>query len=351
MNGESPVSEYELDIKLRKRARLREIKTNIVLAIMLLFVSYLASYAVMLLCSSLLAMIPLDAASAVYGVLDALIYTAQLAVPIILYLVFTSQSPAKLFFLRNNDKMPGEYEKISFCSVLAYFVIAFSMSQIMAVISTLFSDFVSYLAAFASENLILNPEAFSEPVPMSVSEFIVSVFSVAVLPALLEELLFRGVFLGMFLKYGKTFAIVISSVFFASAHGSIDQMMYSLVYGLIFGYIAVKTGSLTAGIVIHFMNNLYSCVVDYFGYLYDIELFWNIVTAINISLIAAGIIVVIYKIAKDKIGYFEKHDSEKPPFELTSSETFGVLICPVMLLYYLFIIFETLYTYISYNLN
>ncbi len=351
MNGTSPVSEYELQVRLYKRASLRRIKTDIVFAIMLLFVSYLASYAVMFLCTLLIMSVPIGDTSVVYSILDALIYTAQLTIPIVLYLIFTSKSPAKLFSIRNEEDIADKPDKTTFKGILAYFAIAFSMSQIMASISTVFSDLVSYFASFISENLILDPAAFSDPVPMSVGEFTVSVISVAVLPALLEELLFRGVFLGMFLRYGKTFAIVMSSVLFASAHGSIDQMMYSFVYGIIFGYIAVKTESLTAGIIIHFMNNFYSCVADYFGYLYDTNLFRCIIIGINIFLIAAGITVVIYKTAKNRIGYREKKDFEKEPHELTNAETFSVFTSPVMLFYYAFVIFETLYTYISYNLT
>ena len=351
MDNGSPISEYELQVKLYKRAKMREIKTNIVFAIGLLFGSYIAAYTVLFLSTMLIGIIPVDHIPIVYSIIDALIYFAQMAVPIILYLILASKNPLSLFKIRGSDDDPNGYSRITFGGTLAYFVIAFSLSQIMATVSMFFSEFISYIGLFFSENLILDPAAFAEPVPMSIPEFMVSIISVAVLPAILEELLFRGAFLNMFLHYGKTFAIVMSAFLFASAHGSIDQMMYSFVYGIIFGYIAVKTGSLTTGIIIHFINNLYSCTADYLGYILDAELFETVIMTVNIILVAAGLAVVIYKTVKNKIGYSEKHDREKAPYELTNAETFRVFTCPVMLFYYAFIIFETLYIYISYNMK
>ena len=79
---------------------------------------------------------------------------------------------------------------------------------------------------------------------------------IAVLPAVFEELTFRGVILSGFRHTGRKWrAIVLSSLFFALAHGLLQQEVNAFVLGLVLGYIAVQTGSIWPCIVFHFVSN------------------------------------------------------------------------------------------------
>ena len=68
----------------------------------------------------------------------------------------------------------------------------------------------------------------------------------AVLPAVCEELAFRGFILSGFRHLGhKWRAIVYSALFFGLTHSVLQQSMVACVLGLVLGYLAVQSGSLT----------------------------------------------------------------------------------------------------------
>lgn len=78
----------------------------------------------------------------------------------------------------------------------------------------------------------------------------------AVMPAICEELAFRGFILSGLNSKGKTGrAIVISSLFFGIAHGVIQQSLIATAFGTILAYIAIQTGSLLPCIAFHATHN------------------------------------------------------------------------------------------------
>jgi sodium transport system permease protein len=78
----------------------------------------------------------------------------------------------------------------------------------------------------------------------------------AVLPAICEELAFRGFILsGMRHLGSKWWAIGITAVFFGLVHGFIQQSMSAAALGLVLGYIAVQTGNLIPCILFHATYN------------------------------------------------------------------------------------------------
>lgn len=101
----------------------------------------------------------------------------------------------------------------------------------------------------------LNVKAPSDFVLNSVWEYIGALFIVALLPAVMEELLFRGVILNSLRKLGKWSAILISATAFALMHGNLFQLPYTFGFGILLGYIAFETGSLLPTMLIHFISN------------------------------------------------------------------------------------------------
>lgn len=86
------------------------------------------------------------------------------------------------------------------------------------------------------------------------------VFSACVIPAIFEELVFRGIIMRGLLEYGKIPAVIISSMMFSFAHGSFEQMIFQFIGGLTMGFVVLETRSLVAGMVMHFANNAFSTV-------------------------------------------------------------------------------------------
>jgi sodium transport system permease protein len=79
---------------------------------------------------------------------------------------------------------------------------------------------------------------------------------IALVPAVCEELAFRGFILSGLRRSGhKWGAIVVSSIFFGVAHGMLQQSLGAVAVGIVIGFIAVQSGSLLPGILFHLTYN------------------------------------------------------------------------------------------------
>ena len=78
----------------------------------------------------------------------------------------------------------------------------------------------------------------------------------AVLPAICEELVFRGFMLSGLRHMGhKWIAIIVTSAFFGVLHGVLQQSINACIVGVLIGYIAVQTGSVIPCIFFHLTHN------------------------------------------------------------------------------------------------
>lgn len=79
----------------------------------------------------------------------------------------------------------------------------------------------------------------------------------ACLPAICEELAFRGYILSGLRKLGHPMrAILLSSLFFGMSHGlAVQQAISAAILGCVIGYIAVQTGSIFPGMAFHVAHN------------------------------------------------------------------------------------------------
>ena len=97
----------------------------------------------------------------------------------------------------------------------------------------------------------------------SIANFFLQLFLVAVLPAICEEFIHRGVLLQGIKHIGFKKAIVISSLCFALLHFNIQQVSYAFVIGLILGFVSVVAKNIWPAIIIHFVNNAISVYLDF----------------------------------------------------------------------------------------
>ena len=79
---------------------------------------------------------------------------------------------------------------------------------------------------------------------------------IAIVPAICEELAFRGFILSGLRHMGhKWRAIVVSSIFFGVTHGVFQQSLIACLIGTVIAFIAVQTGSIFPGMVFHVVHN------------------------------------------------------------------------------------------------
>ncbi len=88
---------------------------------------------------------------------------------------------------------------------------------------------------------------------------------VAVVPAIGEEILFRGVVLKLFKEITKNIhlAVFISAVLFSALHLQFYGFLPRLLLGMLLGYLFVYTRNMWVPILVHFVNNASSVIIFY----------------------------------------------------------------------------------------
>ena len=88
-------------------------------------------------------------------------------------------------------------------------------------------------------------------------------FVLALIPAVVEELFFRGVVQNLFKDLCKNtlFAIILTSVFFSLMHFEIFSFLPRFVLSCFLGYLFVATKNLLIPIICHFINNFGVCLL------------------------------------------------------------------------------------------
>ena len=82
---------------------------------------------------------------------------------------------------------------------------------------------------------------------------------IAVMPALGEELFFRGLLFCSWKKHlGPVWGILLSSLIFGAFHLSLVKLIPTALLGACFAYITYRSGSILIGMLLHFINNLLS---------------------------------------------------------------------------------------------
>ena len=85
----------------------------------------------------------------------------------------------------------------------------------------------------------------------------------AIVPAVVEEYVFRGVVLGEYLKIETGAAVLISSIFFALLHFSLGSVLYGFFFGCIFALVRIATGNLIYTVVMHLIFNSVNVLLSY----------------------------------------------------------------------------------------
>jgi membrane protease YdiL (CAAX protease family) len=152
--------------------------------------------------------------------------------PIIFYFLYTKKDVRKT--LRLNP--------LGWKNVLLIISFGVSIQPVMSLLSYVMSLF------------------FPNPVEQSVtgiqtSGLVLSMISVAVIPALLEEVFSRGILLSGYRFLGKWKAAFFSALLFGLLHMNPQQLPYAFVVGFLFCFLVERTDSLYASILPHMVIN------------------------------------------------------------------------------------------------
>ena len=120
----------------------------------------------------------------------------------------------------------------------------------------------------------------------SIGDFLINLFLIALIPAIGEELLFRGVLQQLFAKWTGNIhlAIFISAFLFSAIHLQFFGFFPRFVLGIVLGYMFYWSKNLWLPILAHFTNNALAIIFTYQFVADKIQIdFLNEETLVNIS--------------------------------------------------------------------
>ncbi len=82
--------------------------------------------------------------------------------------------------------------------------------------------------------------------------------SLVIIPAVCEELFFRGIIFSEYRRFGTANAVIISAVCFAMLHFSLTNFFVYLFTGLVFGFVTAMTRSILPSVALHLLSNYLS---------------------------------------------------------------------------------------------
>ncbi len=100
----------------------------------------------------------------------------------------------------------------------------------------------------------------------NLSDFIINITIIALLPALGEELLFRGILQNIFIKWTKNihWGIIITAILFSAFHLQFYGFIPRMLIGIYLGYLFVWTKNIWYPVLAHFVNNVSIVIYVYF---------------------------------------------------------------------------------------
>ncbi|MFA9376721.1 MAG: lysostaphin resistance A-like protein [Lachnotalea sp.] len=158
--------------------------------------------------------------------------------PVAIYLIITKTNPIKLI----------RFKRIDFATILMVILLTILIMPLIT--------FVNALSMLYSENIVTNLSS-----EMTGNPFLVNLILMAVIPAISEEFVFRGVLFHTYRKSSVLYGAIISGIVFGLMHMNFNQFSYAFVLGIIFALILEATGSIFATMLAHFIINGNSVVL------------------------------------------------------------------------------------------
>jgi len=162
-------------------------------------------------------------------------------------------------------------KNISLASVLLVLVLSFAASPFINFIGELNANMQLPEWLSGVENWMRDTEEKAAELTEAflkvetIGGLIFNIFMIAFLPAIGEELLFRGVIQRIFTNWSRNqhWGIWISAILFSALHMQFYGFIPRVFLGVLFGYLLVWSGSIWLPIIAHFINNAVAVVAMY----------------------------------------------------------------------------------------
>lgn len=115
-------------------------------------------------------------------------------------------------------------------------------------------------------NRLTGSPATSEMLPSGGPELLMQFLALCAMPAIAEELLFRGAFQGLMRPCGSAAAIFAPALLFGVLHLDLAQGLTAFACGVFLGWLAERSGSILPGMLLHLVNNALAFLTIYLRY-------------------------------------------------------------------------------------
>lgn len=173
--------------------------------------------------------------TAISGLISSAIYMAPFIVGGAMFYVFNRKTPTMP--IRYGLKLPATTPLLILAGLAMITAAAYVNSWLCALIG------------YEIPPEMMAPQGYDDPAT------VIMYMTTALAPAFAEEFLFRGVIYGNLRPFGKTQAILISSILFALMHQNVGQFFYTFVGGIAMALMYELTGTLWCSILFHLFNN------------------------------------------------------------------------------------------------
>lgn len=225
------------------------------------------------------------------------------AVAVVLFFCFTQAEPKETY--------KGTHWKYYILAIVLQFGL-FSLSWLNNWFLQFLHESIGYTV---SETQIPSTEGWN---------LLLVIIVIAVLPAIFEESVFRGLMLGPMKRFSTISAVLLSGFLFALYHQNPAQTLYQFCCGCAFALVAVRANSVLPTVLSHFLNNAFIIILSAFK-MNDFSGMGG--TIFYICAAVALVAVLVYLIFFDTKSNTKKTESVKPFF---LSSAVGIAVCGVM---------------------
>ncbi|MDR0987048.1 MAG: CPBP family intramembrane metalloprotease [Ruminococcus sp.] len=251
----------------------------------------------------------------------------QIVYNIIKYVIFL---PSLILIARKSGQGIGNSLKMSFCKpqvktgkIVKWIFIGIFITYFTSGMGALLISAIQKAAGvtFTESNSNTDGSAFG-----GIAIAIMLIF----MAPILEEVIFRGVFLRNLEKYGSFLAVIYSAVMFALWHTNYAQIPLTLGAGICFSFLMAKTRSIFPSIILHMCINFFATFRSLFPY-DPVNGFGSgfnpsAIYLILFGMIVTGLILLIITLIKSRDDFKLENNCK----ELTASRKFiGLWLAPL----------------------
>ena len=196
----------------------------------------------------------------------------------------------------------NEMDKKGIFYLIIPFLILLGFSQLLVQFSLYigYDFFPDTIVTYLEKEQLFNTKIQDYFVTKSIINLLVNVGLMAILPAVAEELFFRGILQPLFIKLTKRkwWGILITSVIFSLLHFQIDHLLAILFASVILGLVYENKMNIYLNMLLHFAFNTFS-LLSLFLIKNDVIKEDNLEFILNYGLIPVGLIGLMLSIKKN----------------------------------------------------